>query len=170
MAEPLKDTDILWWSGVLALGFAILIFAYVRLPVARETLVAIESEAPLAIRRVHVDTSGRHSSGYFVQRIDVVLPGSARPVTVSPVQAILIPEIEDLRYGTVRFAIDPAARLIYEAAIGDRLLLTYAAAIKERRQSVLITFLGGLFCIGVGALGLSPLWWPGDKTPRPPPA
>ena len=167
MSDARGETGMLWWSGVFAAGLIMFAYAYGTRPIAREKLVEVEVEAPLAVRREAIET-GRHG-GYFIQRFDVVLPDTARPVTVSSVRDLLIPEIEGLTRGTIRLAIDPLARQVYEAAVNGRSLLDYETTVKQKRRANLISLLAGVLCVGIGAMGLSPLWWPRDKTAKPSP-
>jgi len=163
MAAETAETGPLWWSGVAILGLVFLALGYGALPVARDSLVTVELEAPLPVRRVLVEGSGRNPGNYFSQRLKIALPGNDT-AEVSPVRKLLIPEIEDLKRGTVRFLIDPLSRRIYEASLDGRVLISYVRSAGTRRRNAFIAMLVGLFCVGVGALGLAPVAWTGEKT------
>lgn len=167
MATEKAETGPLWWAGVAVIGLVFLALGYGALPVGRESLVTVEIEAPLPVRRVLVEGSGRNPDNYFTQRLKVALPGNDS-AEVSPVRKLLIPEIEDLKRGTVRFLIDPLTRQIYEASLDGRVLLSYIRSAGTRRRNAFIAMLVGLFCVGVGALGLAPVARTGEKTPARP--
>lgn len=156
MAAEKAETGPLWWTGVAVIGLVLLAFGYGSLPISREQLVAIELEAPLPIRRVLVEFSGRNPDNYFTQHVDASLPDRGK-VVIRPVAKILIPEIETLTRGQVRFLVDPSSLRIYEAAIDSRIVQPYARSAGRQRRHALIALAAGVFCVGVGALGLAPL-------------
>jgi hypothetical protein len=167
MAAEKDETDRSWWAGVAVLGLVFLAYGYGILPISRDRLVAVELEAPLPVRRVLIEGSGRHPDNYFTQYIDTPLPGRGK-VAIRPVAKVLVPEIEELRRGQVRFLVDPGAARIYEAVIDGRVVLSHAQSARRQRGHALIALFGGLFCVGVGALGLAPLRRARDKSRAPP--
>ena len=154
-AEP-AETDSLWWAGAATLGLVFLAFGYANWPIARDRLVAVELEAPLPIRQVLIQLSGRNPDSYFTQYVDASLPDRGK-VVIRPIAKVLIPEIESLKRGQVRFLVDPASLRIYEAAIDGRIVQSYARSAGGQRRHAFIALGAGVFCVGVGALGLAPL-------------
>ena len=160
-AEP-NETGPLWWAGVAVAGLVILAYGYGNLPIARDRLVAVELEAPLPIRRVLIEFRGRNPGNYFTQHVDASLPDRGK-VVLRPVAEILIPEIESLRHGQVRFLVDPSSLRIYEAAIEGSIVQSYARSASRLMVQSIIALAAGVFCVGVGALGLAPLLRARDK-------
>lgn len=162
MAAEQAETGPLWWAGVATLGLVFLAYGYGILPVARDRLVAIELEAPLPVRQVLIQLSGRNPDSYYTQYVDASLPDRGK-VVIRPVAKVLIPEIESLRRGQVRFLVDPSRLRIYEAAIDGRIVQSYAGSAGRQRSHAFIALGAGVFCVCVGALGLAPLRQARDK-------
>jgi hypothetical protein len=162
MAAEKAETGPLWWAGVATLGLVFLAYGYGILPVARDRLVAVELEAPLPVRQVLIQLSGRNPDSYYTQYVNASLPGRGK-VVIRPVVKVLIPEIESLKRGQVRFLVDPASLRIYEAAIDGRIVQSYAGSAGRQRSHAFIALGAGVFCVGVGAMGLAPLRWARDK-------
>lgn len=162
MAAEKTETGPLWWAWVATLGLVFLAYGYGILPVARDRLVAVELEAPLPVRQVLIQLSGRNPDSYYTQYVDASLPDRGK-VVIRPVAKVLIPEIESLRRGQVRFLVDPSRLRIYEAAIDGRIVQSYAGSAGRQRSHAFIALGAGVFCVCVGALGLAPLRQARDK-------
>lgn len=162
MAAEKAETEPLWWAGVAVIGLVFLAYGYGILPIARDRLVAVELEAPLPVRQVLIQLSGRNPDNYYTQYVDASLPDRGK-VVIRPVAKIIIPEIESLKRGQVRFLVDPSSLTIYEAAIDGRLVQSYANSAGRQRRHAFIALGAGVFCVGVGALGLAPLRRARDK-------
>ncbi|MGE7473052.1 hypothetical protein ACQKLX_26735 [Bosea sp. NPDC003192] len=162
MAAEKAETGPLWWAGVATLGLVFLAYGYGILPIARERLVTVELEAPLSIRQVLIELSGRNPDSYYTQYVDASLPDRGK-VVIRPVAKILIPEIETLKRGQVRFLVDPSSLRIYEAAIDGRIVQSYVSSAGRQRSHAFIALGAGVFCVGVGVLGLAPLLRARDK-------
>ena len=163
MAAEKAETEPLWWAGVAVIGLVFLAYGYGILPIARDRLVAVELEAPLPVRQVLIQLSGRNPDNYYTQYVDASLPDRGK-VVIRPVAKVLIPEIESLKRGQVSFLVDPSSLRIYEAAIDGRIVQSYASSAGRQRLHAFIALGAGVFCVGVGALGLAPLRRARDKT------
>jgi len=166
MAIDKAEVANLWWGCVALLGLILLAYSYAIFPVSRESLVVVELEAPLPVRRVLFESSSNRNN-YFTQHVEASMPGRGK-VAIRPVARMLIDEIETVSRGAVRFLVDPIPLTIYEVSVDGRIVLSYAQSASRQRRHALIALFGGLFCIGVGALGLAPLRWARDKSPAPP--
>ena len=162
MAAEKAETEPLWWAGVAVIGLVFLAYGYGILPIARDRLVAVELEAPLPVRQVLIQLSGRNPDNYYTQYVDASLPDRGK-VVIRPIAKVLIPEIESLKRGQVSFLVDPSSLTIYEAAIDGRIVQSYTSSAGQQRRHAFIALGAGVFCVGVGALGLAPLRRARDK-------
>ncbi len=144
-----------WFGGIALAGLVLAIYCLLRLPPARASLAAAEAVAPIHVTDELVHETRRRGASTW-RRQNVAVAGAGRGhLVVSPPRTLWVPDIDRLDRGTkVRFLIDPDARLIYEARLGERVLLSYETSAGSRRGAAL----GGLgfagLMLAVGGFGL----------------
>jgi hypothetical protein len=144
-------------SGLLALGgLVVAAMSVVRLPPSREALAVAEAVAPIHVTDELVrESSGRHSSGTWRRQNISVAGGGRSYLVVSPPRTLWVPDIDRLDRGTrVRFLIDPDRRLVYEAKLGERVLLAYETSAGQQRRAALYALALAAGLVAMGGFGL----------------
>jgi hypothetical protein len=145
-------------SGLLVLGGLVVAgMSVVRLPPSREALAVAEAVAPIHVTDELVrESGGRHSSGGTWRRQNIPVAGGGRSyLVVSPPRTLWVPDIDRLAPGTVvRFLIDPDRRLVYEAKLGERVLLAYETSAGQQRRGALYALALAAGLLAMGGFGL----------------
>ena len=160
MAEAKRrDTSVwgvVWYGGLALAGLVVAGVAFARLPPSRGALAVAEAVAPIRVTDELVRvSSGRHGFATYRKQNISVAGGGRGYLVVSPPRELWVPDIDRLDRGTkVRFLIDPHDRLIYEARLGERVLLAYETSAGQRREAALGVLGFGALLLAVGAFGL----------------
>ncbi|MGA0597174.1 hypothetical protein [Enterovirga sp. CN4-39] len=156
-----KDSEpslgaVLWFGGLALAGLVIAVMAFRALPVAREALAVAEAVAPVYAADEWVREGGGKWGTTTRRRQDIAVAGSGRGyLIVSPPRSLRVPDIDRLPQGIpLRFLIDPERRLIYEARLGERVLLAYAKSAEALRNPALAVLAGSLAVAAAGGFGL----------------
>jgi hypothetical protein len=146
----------LWYGGLTFAGLVFATMGFMALPPWRGSLVVAEAVAPVQVtdELVH-ETSGRWGSATYRRQNIAVSGGGRGHLIVSPPRTLWVPDLDRLERGTkVRFLIDPGTRIVYEATLGGRVLLSYDASAAQRRSGALVGLGLGSVLLVVGGLGL----------------
>ena len=156
-----KDSEpslgaVLWFAGLALAGLVIAAMAFRALPVAREALAVAEAVAPVYAADEWVQEGSGKWGTTPRRRQDIAVAGSGRGyLIVSPPRSLRVPDIDRLPQGIpLRFLIDPERRLIYEARLGERVLLAYAKSAEALRNPALAVLAGSLAVAAAGGFGL----------------
>ena len=147
---------VVWYGGLGLAGLVVVAVAFARLPPSRGNLVVAEAAAPVHVTDELVRvSSGRRGSATYRQQNIAVSGGGRGYLLVSPPRELWVPEIDRLPRGTVvRFLIDVDNRLIYEARLGERILLAYETSAGQLRGGALTGLGFGALMLAVGGFGL----------------
>ena len=147
---------VVWYGGLTLVGLVLAAIAFARLPPARDKLVVAEAAAPIHVTDELVRvSSGRHGTGTYRRQNIAVAGGGRGSLVVSPPRELWVPDLDRLPRGSVvRFLIDPEDRVIYEARLGERILLDYETSAGQRRGRALGGLGFGALMLALGGFGL----------------
>ncbi|WP_342360621.1 hypothetical protein [Terrarubrum flagellatum] len=147
-----REIKVLICSIVLAIiGLGVIAYGWLSLPIAREQLSIAEDSAPISYSTPIIDSSyGDVISNYRTQDIRLSALNSFRHYRPAP--NLWVNDLESVKSGaSVRFLVDPASHIIYEAAAEGRTLLAYDDTRAKLNGPARGRMLAGIVLMAIGA-------------------